>query len=75
VAGPDAAPYIPRMNVFLILLTAAVLLGVLGVLVIGVIGMFTGNSPARSNKLMQYRVALQFIAVLLIALIALIGRS
>jgi len=32
------------------------------------VGMFRGASPARSNKMMQYRVLLQFVALGLMAL-------
>ncbi|MFN3233509.1 MAG: twin transmembrane helix small protein [Alphaproteobacteria bacterium] len=44
-----------------------VLLAVLGVLAAGIVGMVRsgGADPKRSNKLMQWRVILQFAAVLL----------
>jgi VIT1/CCC1 family predicted Fe2+/Mn2+ transporter len=62
------------MHVFFILMMVAALLAVLGVLVLGVVGLVTGRSSRRSNRLMQYRVALQFLALMLMALFMLVSR-
>jgi hypothetical protein len=55
----------------LVLLAA---LGALGALGLGVINMARGNNPQRSQKLMQWRVVLQGVALLLFALLMLLGR-
>jgi hypothetical protein len=56
------------MHVVLIFLIVIAMLATLGVLVAGIIGMFRGNDPKRSNKLMQSRVLLQAVALVLFAL-------
>lgn len=43
------------------------MVAVLGVLIAGVVQMFRGNDPARSNRLMVWRVVLQGIVVVLAA--------
>ncbi len=63
------------MHAFLSLLVVILMLAVLAVLVAGIIGLFRGVDPRRSNKLMQYRVLLQGAALLLIFLIAMIFRQ
>lgn len=48
-------------------LILALVLAVLGVLVMGVVNMLRGTSPARSNRLMVWRVALQALVIVLAA--------
>jgi hypothetical protein len=55
------------MTQFLTILLVLALLGVLTVLGFGVASMFRGGDPRRSNKLMQARVAMQAVAILLLA--------
>ncbi|MGV6874678.1 twin transmembrane helix small protein [Pseudochelatococcus sp. B33] len=43
------------------------------VLVLGLVNMMRGGSPERSQKLMQLRVLLQFVAVLVVLLVLWIG--
>lgn len=58
------------MNTFLTILTVLAMLGVLGVLFAGLFGFVAGNSDGRrANKLMQYRVLLQGLAIGLFALL------
>ena len=45
---------------------AAAVMLVLGILAFGIGGFAKGVDPKRSNKVMQYRIAAQFVAVLLI---------
>jgi hypothetical protein len=59
----------PAMRTVLMILTGLAMLGVLGVLFAGLIGFVGGaNDPRRSNKLMQYRVLLQGVALALFAM-------
>jgi len=53
------------MGTFLTVLVLIAMLATLGVLGLGVVQMVRGGNPKRSNKLMQSRVLLQFIALLL----------
>ena len=62
------------MHTFISILLGLVLLGVLGVLAAGVIGMVREGDPRRSNKLMQWRVALQALAILLFAILMMMLR-
>ena len=55
------------MHTFFSVLLVLALLAVLGVLAAGMIGMVREGDPRRSNKLMQWRVALQALAILLFA--------
>ena len=65
----------PQMSVLLTIVVVVFLLAILGVLATGVIQMFRGNDPRRSNKLMQYRVMLQFGLLMLMGLVMLaVGR-
>ena len=58
------------MRDFLIVVLVLLMAGVLGVLVTGMVGLVRGGGdPRRSNKLMQWRVALQAAAILLLILI------
>jgi hypothetical protein len=47
---------------------------VLIVLAAGMIQMFRGGNPRRSNRLMQARVIMQGLALLLLAILMLLGR-
>lgn len=51
------------MNDMLRLLLPVMLVAVAGVLVLGLWNMMRGGSPSRSQKLMRWRVILQFIAI------------
>lgn len=58
------------MRTLLTLLSGLAMLGVLVVLLVGLFGFVSGRtSSARANKLMQYRVLLQGLAVLLLVLL------
>ena len=59
----------------LLVLLALAMIGVLAVLGAGVVGLVRGGDPRRSNKLMQWRVALQALALLLVVLILTIFRD
>ena len=63
------------MHTFFSVLLGLLLLAVLGVLGAGMIGMVREGDPRRSNKLMQWRVALQALAILLFALMMMLLRS
>ncbi|OCW58291.1 twin transmembrane helix small protein [Hoeflea olei] len=56
------------MSSFTYALTVIVMLSVAAVLVRGLVNMARGGSGNLSNKLMQARVALQFVAVVLIVI-------
>ncbi len=57
------------MTVVLPFLIAAAAIAVLVVLAIGIINMFRrDHDPRRSNKLMQWRIILQFAAIMLLVL-------
>ena len=58
------------MSTGMVIMLALLLLAVTVILVMGVVGMIRsgGENPQRSNKLMQWRVALQALAVLLLFL-------
>lgn len=58
------------MRDVLIVLIAILMLATLGVLIAGMVGMVRGGGdPARSNRLMRWRVILQGAALLLLALL------
>ena len=61
------------MSTFLTILLVLAMLGVLGVLAMGVATMLRGGNPRRSNKLMQARVVMQGVALLLLALLMMMG--
>ncbi len=64
------------MKTVLMILVGLAMLGVVGVLLAGMVGVVKGGgNPQRSNKLMQYRVILQGIALALFALLLLVSRS
>jgi hypothetical protein len=62
------------MRVFVTVLLVFALLGVLTVLGLGITSMLRGGDPRRSNKLMQARVVMQGLALLLLAILMLLGR-
>jgi len=62
------------MASFVTILLVLALVGVLIVLASGIIQMFRGDNPRRSNKLMQMRVIMQGLALLLLAILMLLGR-
>ncbi len=64
------------MQTVLILLLVLAMLGVLGVLFAGMLGMARGaGDPARSNRLMQWRVLLQGAALGLFVLLMMLLRG
>ena len=62
------------MTSFVTILLVLAMAGVLGVLLTGVVTMLRGGNPRRSNKLMQMRVIMQGLALLLLAILMLLGR-
>ena len=63
------------MEIFLKVLIALVMAAVVIVLIRGLINMMRGGSGNTSNKLMQARVALQFVALVLILLVVWLTRK
>ena len=58
------------MRDFLVILIGILMLATLGVLIVGMVGMVRGGGdPARSNRLMRWRVILQGAALLLLAIL------
>ena len=72
LARKPQAFIVPQMNPLLIIAVIALMVALLGVLGTGVVQMFRGSDPRRSNKLMQYRVMLQFGLVMLMGLAMLV---
>ncbi|MGH7031831.1 MAG: twin transmembrane helix small protein [Stellaceae bacterium] len=62
------------MTTFVTILLGFALAGVLIVLGLGLTQMFRGGNPRRSNQLMQARVLMQGVALLLLAILMLLGR-
>lgn len=62
------------MEVLLYHLSKVAVLAVFVVLVIGLWTMLKGKSPNLSQKLMRWRVGLQFVAILIIVAFALLHR-
>ncbi|HTV46739.1 MAG TPA: twin transmembrane helix small protein [Stellaceae bacterium] len=62
------------MTTFVTILLVLTLAGVLIVLGLGITQMFRSGNPRRSNKLMQARVVMQGLALLLLAILMLLGR-
>ncbi|MDN5926597.1 MAG: twin transmembrane helix small protein [Hyphomicrobiales bacterium] len=56
------------------ILAVIVIAAVVIVLVRGLLNMAQGGSPSKSNKLMQARVMLQFIAIVLVLLAVFLAR-
>ena len=64
------------MKTFLTILVGLLMLGTVGVLFAGLFGLIRGGGdPARSNRLMRWRVLLQGAALLLFALLMSLLRS
>ncbi len=80
--SPIAAPlcaaakerYISAMHSLLTILIPIAMLATLAVLGLGVYQMIRGGDPRRSNKLMQYRVVLQGVALLLFAILMMVFK-
>lgn len=67
-AQSDSVAYIPGMRGFTIALIGLLMLGTLGTLIAGMVTMVRSTpDPARSNRLMRWRVILQGAALLLLA--------
>lgn len=62
------------MRVVLTVLLIGALLGVLVVLGLGVTTMFKGGDPRRSNMLMRTRVLMQAVALILLAMLMMLGK-
>jgi hypothetical protein len=60
------------MQSLLTILIPIAMLATLAVLGLGVYRMIRGGDPRRSNKLMQYRVVLQGVALLLFAILMMV---
>ncbi len=64
------------MITFLTILVALAMLATLGILFAGMLGMVKGkHDPARSNKLMQWRIIMQGVALLLFVLLLTMLKS
>nr|WP_294521920.1 twin transmembrane helix small protein [uncultured Rhodopila sp.] len=63
------------MHTFLTVLVGILLLATLGVLIAGMLGMVREPDPARSNKLMRWRVILQASAIILLVIMMSLLRS
>jgi NADH:ubiquinone oxidoreductase subunit 6 (subunit J) len=58
--------YVPPMASFLSMIVLPVAVGAVAlVLLLGLVNMMRGGSPNRSQKLMQLRVLLQFVAIVI----------
>jgi hypothetical protein len=62
------------MSLFLQIMIIVAIVSVVGALFFGLRNMMKGGSPLTSNKLMQLRIFLQFIAVVLIVVALYFGR-
>jgi hypothetical protein len=70
------ARYITPVKTFLAILVALLMFATLGVLFAGFFGLVRGGGdPARSNRLMRWRVILQGAALLLFALLMTLLKS
>ena len=64
------------MKTVLMILVGLAMAGVLGVLLVGMVGLVRGGGdPHRSNKLMQYRVILQGVALALFVVLMMLSRG
>jgi Hypoxia induced protein conserved region len=63
------------MSTFLTVLVGLLLAGILFVLGSGIRQMLSGSDPKASNRLMRYRVILQFAVLMLMGLFALIFQK
>ncbi|HUZ62753.1 MAG TPA: twin transmembrane helix small protein [Acetobacteraceae bacterium] len=67
--------YVPRVKIFFLILLFICLAGVLASLFAGVFGLVKGGGdPRRSNRLMRYRVMFQAAALVILAILFLLGR-
>jgi len=62
------------MASFLMILLMVVMLSILVVLGLGMVGVARGGNPQRSNRLMQWRVGLQGVALLIFVLLMMTRR-
>jgi NADH:ubiquinone oxidoreductase subunit 6 (subunit J) len=62
------------MKAFITVIIVFAMLGAVGALALGIVGLFRNADSARSNRLMQYRVLFQAIAVVLIGALAYMTR-
>jgi hypothetical protein len=62
------------MATLLMILLLLVMLSILVVLGLGMVGVARGGSPQRSNRLMQWRVGLQGLALLIFVLLMMVRR-
>ncbi len=64
------------MTVFLTVLLVMAMLGTVGVLFAGLIGMVRGTAdPARSNRLMRWRVVMQGVALVIFVVVLTLMRQ
>lgn len=63
------------MRTFFTILIGLMMVATLGVLIAGMIGMVRETDPRKSNKLMQYRVAFQAGALLLLAILMMLLKG
>jgi len=63
------------MHTFFTILIGILMLATLGVLIVGMVGLVREGDPRRSNRLMQWRVALQAAAIVLFAIMMSLLRS
>lgn len=63
------------MNLVMYHLTTVATLAVLVVLIWGILNMLRGNSPNLSQKLMRWRVGLQFLAIIVIMVTVYLARG
>ncbi|MBY0336117.1 MAG: twin transmembrane helix small protein [Acetobacteraceae bacterium] len=63
------------MQTALTLLVALAMFATLGVLFAGLIGMARGGSAQTSNRLMRYRILLQFVALVLFGILMLLLKG
>jgi hypothetical protein len=72
LARHGQALILPVMNTLATIIIVVFLLAILGVLATGIVQMFRGGDPRRANRLMRYRVMLQFGVLMLMALFMLV---
>lgn len=63
------------MNLVMYHLTTLATLAVLGVLIWGILNMLRGNNANLSQKLMRWRVGLQFLAIVVIMVTVYLARG
>jgi Hypoxia induced protein conserved region len=75
-AGGLGPAYMPGMKLFLLILLGLDMLAVVAVMLVGALGMANPQrDPRTSNKLMRWRVTLQGVAIGLVVVLLLMGRS